>query len=207
MERKTFALISGLVLVTVVLFLIALKTNNKQTTQVNVAPSAAPQQAATPTTVLGHAVLALSPNPVSVAPGSTGSVDLMLDAQEHPVTAVQLELKYDPAVIGNVQVTPGSMFQNPGLVLGKDDPAAGTYRYMIGIRPHQATLQGTGVVAKITFTAKRGTVKQTTLDVLPSSIVTATGVATSVLGKYTGTTVEIGASAANQGSIPSIQGQ
>src|SRR4051812_39480413 len=110
MPRKTLALISGLVLVTVVLFLIALKTNNKQITQVNVTPSQVPQQAAAPTTVPAHAVLALSPNPVSVAPGSTGSVDLTIDTQEHAVTAVQLELKYDPGVISNVKVTPGPLF-------------------------------------------------------------------------------------------------
>jgi hypothetical protein len=206
MPRKTFALISGLVLVTVVLFIIALKTNNKQSTQVNVTPSQAPQEAVAPTSVPAHAVLALSPNPVSVSPGSTGSVDLTIDTQEHAVTAVQLELKYDPAAISNVKIVPGPQFQNPVVLIDKNNPTAGTYTYAIGIQPNQATVQGTGVVGKITFTAKRGAIKQTSLDIEPASIVTARGVATSVLGKYSGTTVEIGG-AATQGSIPSVKGQ
>lgn len=193
MPRKTLALISGLVLVTVVLFIIALKTNNKQAVPV---PTPSPAQPTQPMEAVApaHAVLALSPNQVNVSPGQVGSVDLMLDAQEHPVTAVQLQLKYDPAVISNVKVSPGPMFQNPGLLVGKDDPAAGAYRYMIGIGPNQATLQGTGVVAKITFNVKRGATKETTLEVTPESIVTARGVATSVLGSYTGATVTIGGS-------------
>jgi hypothetical protein len=205
MPRKTLALISGLVLVTVVLFVIALKTNTtKQTTNVGITPppSAAPVDTIAP----AHAVLSLLPNPVIVKPGQQGSVDVTLDAMEHAVTAVQLELKYDPAVISNVKVVPGPQFVNPVVLIDKNNTAAGTYTFAVGIAPNQATLQGTGVVGKVTFTSKRVSGTQSTeLALSPTSIVTAQGVATSVLGKFSGTTITVSntAGAAEQ-TAPSV---
>ena len=193
MPRKTLALISGLVLVTVVLFVIALKTNEtKQNVPVAITPSAPTSVPVEPTTP-ANAVLTILPNPLNVQPGQQGSADVTIETMEHAVTAVQLELKYDPAVISNVKVVPGPQFQNPVVLIDKNDAKAGTYTFAVGIAPNQATLQGTGVVGKITFTAKRGTgIQSTELALTPESIVTARGVAKTVLGKYAGTTIVIG---------------
>src|SRR4051794_16083899 len=112
MPRKTLALISGLVIVTVVLFVIALRSSKQATTPLPVNQQPAAQQV-TPQTP-AHSVLTLSPNPVTVGAGKVGSVDVSIDPSDNQVTAVQLEVAYDPNIITNVKVTPGPLFQNAG---------------------------------------------------------------------------------------------
>jgi hypothetical protein len=198
MPRKTLALISGLVLVTVVLFVIALRTNK--------APQApqtqnTTQQAAQPTpTTPAHSVLSLSPNPVNVAVGGKGSVAVNIDTSDNAVTAIQLELAYDPTMISNVQVTPGTMIQNPVVLINKNNIQTGRYTYAFGIQPNHETVNGTGAVATITFTAKGIAGKQSQLALLPSTLVTARGVANSVLKSETGTMIMIGGAGAAAGN-------
>ncbi len=185
MPRKTLALISGLVLVTVVLFVIALRTNSPKLMTQTPGPSVA---VAEPTSI-AHSVLALSPNPVTVRPGQQGSVDVTIDTSDNAVTAVQLEFAYDPNVVSNVKVLPGPLFAQPVVLINKNDPKTGRYTYAFGIQPNQATVQGTGTVATVTFTALRGALgKQSQLALLPETLVTARGVAQSVLKSNTGNT-------------------
>jgi len=187
MPRKTLALIAGLVLVTVILFIIALKTGQNQ-------PSAGKEQAAAPTAVpdMAHSVLSMSPDPVVVAPGGQGSVDVMVDPSDNLLTGVQLELSYDPKVISNIKVAYGSLFVNPLVLFHKGDAVKGTYTYGFGIQPGQKPVAGKGTVATITFTATGAVGTQSQLTLLPTSLVTARGTATSVLKMSSGTTVKIG---------------
>jgi hypothetical protein len=187
MPRKTLALITGLVLVTVVLFVIALRTNNSKPAEI-ATPSAVP---ATPVPV-ATAVLSLSPNPITVKPGQQGTVDVMIDSADNAVTAVQLELAYDPTIITNVKITKGALFPQPVILKDKNDNKTGRYTYMIAIQPRQATIQGSGPVATITFTAARSALgKQAQLALLPESLVTARGVANSVMKSAGGTVVTV----------------
>lgn len=190
MPKKTLALITGLVLVTVVLFVIALRTNTQKPADVAMQPSIAPEAPA-PTSV-AHSVLTLSPNPVTVRPRQQGTVDVMIDTSENAVTAIQLELAYDPSIIGNVKVTSGPLFQQPVVLIDKNDTKTGRYTYAFGIQPNQATIQGTGAVAKITFTARGTAGQQAQLALLPETLVTARGVQNSVLKNSVGTLVTIG---------------
>lgn len=187
MPRKTLALISGLVLVTVVLFIVAVRTNN-QTAQPQPSPAPVAQEPASQ----AHSVLNLSPNPVTVQPGQPGSVEVNIDTSDNDVTAVQLELAYDPTVITNVKVTPGPLFSNPVVLINKNDTQAGRFTYAYGISPNSSPIKGTGSVATITFTAKNVAGKQAQLALLPTTLVTARGVAASVLKEATGTLVNIG---------------
>lgn len=187
MPKKTLALISGLVLVTVVLFVIALKSN-QQSTQ---APSTSTPSTATqpsPTVSMAHSVLSLSPNPVTVVPGVQGKVDVNIDTSDNAVTAVQLEIAYDPKVLSNVQVTPGSLFQNSIALINKNNPTTGRFTYAFGRTPSQEPVSGKGAVATISFTAK-ASAQPSQLTLLPTTLVTARGVATSVLKSSTGTQV------------------
>lgn len=188
MPKKTLALISGLVLVTVVLFVIALMSNQKPP-QSNVNPTGAAVQPS-PTPDVAHSVLSLTPNPVTVAAGVRGTVDVNINTSDNAVTAVQLELSYDPQVVRNVQITPGPLFTGAVVLINKNDPATGKYTYAFGRTPGQQPVSGTGVVAKITFTPAASTTPSQ-LTLLPSTLVTARGVATSVLKSSTGTQVII----------------
>jgi hypothetical protein len=194
MPRKTLALISGLVLVTVVLFVIALGIGRgpKQLTQ-----DPGPSVPVVEPTSVAHSVLALSPNPITVRPGQSGSVDVTIDTSDNAVTAVQLELAYDPTVISNVKVTSGPLFAQPVVLINKNNAKAGRYTYAFGIQPNQATIQGTGSVATVTFTALKSALgQQSQLALLPETLVTARGVANSVLKSNTGTLIIVSNDAA-----------
>jgi len=193
MPKKTLALISGLVLVTIVLFVIALKSN-QQSTQTPVTPSTAMQPSPTPS--MAHSVLSLSPNPVKVLSGGLGKVDVVIDTSDNAVTAVQLELSYDPKVVSNVQVLPGTLFQNAVVLINKNNPTAGRFTYAFGRTPSQTPISGTGTVATISFTANASS-QPSQLTLLPTTLVTARGVKTSVLKSSTGTEIIIGATGTN----------
>ena len=189
MPKKTLALISGLVVVTIILFIIALRAGQQAS-----APSIPPTQQAQPTAMVpAHTVLQVGPNPITVAPGQVGQASVMMDTSDNDVTAVQLELGYDPRVIANVKVTPGTLFTNPVVLIDKNNPVTGRYTYAFGITPNAQVVKGTGVVATVSFTVLPGTVgKQMQLGLLPSSLVTARGVAESVLKSATGTVITVG---------------
>ncbi|HVA96572.1 MAG TPA: cohesin domain-containing protein [Candidatus Acidoferrales bacterium] len=194
MPKKTLALITGLVVVTIVLFIIALRAGQQQQ-----APSV-PQgntMAHQPTpNVPAHTVLMLGPNPVVVGSGQTGSVTITMNTQDNDVTAVQLELGYDPHIVSNVKVTPGPLFTNPVVLINKNNTATGRYTYAFGITPNSPAVKGNGVVATVSFTPLYGTTGKTMqLGLLPTSLVTARGVAQSVLKQATGTVINIQATA------------
>lgn len=188
MPRKTLALIAGLVIVTVVLFIIALRTGQQQT----VTQQTTQKQTMRPTpTPVAHTTLTLSPNPVEVSPGQQGTVDVMIDTSDNKVTAVQLELVYDPLVMSSIKVTPGVLFPNSIVLINKNDTTTGRMTYAFGIQPNQPTVSGKGSAATITFIA-RGTVgEQSSITLLPTTLVTAQGIVDSVLKASDGTVINI----------------
>jgi len=189
MPRKTLALISGLILITLILFIIALKNQNTPVPASLPSPSPLIQSQISPS-VPAHSILTLSPNPVIVAPGEQGSVDVNVDTSDNAVTAVQLEIAYDPNFITNVKITPGTMFENPVLLINKNIVKEGRYTYAYGIMPNRPTIKGVGAVATITFTAlNKSGLSQ--LALLPTSLVTAQGISESVLKSASGTLIEV----------------
>ncbi len=199
MPRKTLALITGLVIVTVVLFVVALRAGQQQNAPSIPTPSRTVQQPE-PTTP-ANTVLALAPNPITVAPGQQGTAQVSIDTSSNDVTAVQLELGYDPTVLSNVKVIPGTLIQNPAVLIDKNDPQTGRYTYAFGITPNGTPIKGTGVVATVTFTVRANALgKETQLGLLPTTLVTARGVANSVLKSGTGTVITVGTAGAGAAS-------
>lgn len=189
MPRKTLALIFGLVLVTIILFIVALRSNNNPPAP---EPSPLPSiQTQISPTVPANSILTLAPNPVTVEPGQEGRVSVNIDTSDNEVTAVQLEIAYDPNFITNVKVVPGALFENPVLLINKNNVKEGRYTYAYGIMPNRPTVQGVGEVATITFTAvnKNG---QSQMALLPTTLVTARGISESVLKSASGTLIIIG---------------
>lgn len=195
MPKKTLALITGLVLVTVILFVVALRAGQQQNAPSTPQPTQSAQQPE-PTTP-AFTVLNLAPNPLTVAPGQQGRAEVTIDTDQNDVTAVQLELGYDPNVITNVKVTPGTLIANPAVLIDKNDPTQGRYTYAFGITPNGTPVKGQGVVATVTFTARANAVgKETQLGLLPTTLVTARGVANSVMKSAAGTIITVGGSGA-----------
>lgn len=192
MPRKTLALISALVLVTIILFVIAL--NNTKTAPTS---SSTPEsnnltsQGPSETPIPAHSILTLSPNPIMVTPGQKATVITNIDTSDNQVTGVQLEIAYDPNMISNVKVVPGEMFTSPVVLINNNNAQTGRYTYAFGIMPNHDPVKGTGNVATITFTALNKPGESSQLTLLNSSLVSARGITPSVLKSATGTLVQI----------------
>jgi hypothetical protein len=185
MSKKTLALIVSLVLLTVALLAVALSTKQPTTT-----PDGVGEPTVTPTPP-AHTVLNLTPATLTAVAG-TNQVQVQIDTDDNQVTAVQLEIAYDPKVLSNVRVTQGTFFQNPVVLLNANDTTTGRISYAIGIAPAQEAMNGTGTVATISFAPNpTATVTETQLELLPKSLVTARGITASVLKTSTGTRVTL----------------
>src|SRR5436190_5631457 len=64
---------------------------------------------------------------------SPTSVAVFLDPKEELISAVQLQLKYDPNVLTDVDIIPGTLFPRPVVLTKKIDPEKGTIFYVIGV--------------------------------------------------------------------------
>lgn len=197
MSKKTLALIISLVGITVILFAVALLSNNATVKD-------QPGKAAVPTpTPHAQSVLTLSPNPVEITSTRTGSVDVVLDTQMNEATAIQLEISYDPQVLTNFSITPGPFFSvnqvPPDNIINTNDTQTGRITYALVIPISEPAVKGKGTVATISFT-QRAILPQsiltqgdgmTQLQLLPKSLVTAEGVSQSVLKQATGTSIKL----------------
>lgn len=190
MAKKTLVLIIVLLLLAAVLLYLAFASEKKPAQTTTVAPpiiSPAPSQISDVKSI-PQTVLSLSPNPAIVS-SQSGAVDLVIDTGENAVTAVQLELTFDPKVVTITSITPKTFFANPTELLKKIDQKLGKIIYAIAISPADPAKKGTGVVATISFTARLSAGGKTDITFSPKTLVTAEGVRTSVLKTTSGATI------------------
>jgi hypothetical protein len=165
--HHTLILIGVLSLITIILlalaFNIGLPNANKPTAQ-------------KPVKVLKTTLSILKP----VVSASIYTSDITLTTERKSVTAVQIELTYDPKVLTNVDIKPGSFFSNPTSLSKKIDTIKGRVTYILGIGLGQNPVNGNGTVAILSFTPllKSGI---TTIAFLPTSKLTVSGTVPSVL--------------------------
>ena len=110
------------------------------------------------------------------------TVGVVVDTK-NDVTAVQMELQYDPRKIFNLSLTPGDFFIKPTILLQHIDLANGRISYALAGQPGILGKSDKANVAVLSFTLAPGTVSKetTTINFLPKSAVTAEGIAESVL--------------------------
>ncbi len=100
---------------------------------------------------------------------------------------MDIELGYNPLVFGNVDINPGTFFQNPAILLKTIDTKNGKISYIIGIQLQAQGVSGKGTVATITYSIQPTTNQiQSSINFLPSSLVGAQGINNSVLKSATG---------------------
>lgn len=176
MSKRTLLLIVLLAATTGLLVMLALKTETPPPPTQNI--QAAPTPSAQSHLFFGT----LSTIPSSPSSKLTYSLPVLLSTGANKVTAVQLELQYDPKVLDNISVTPGPFFQNPVVLLNKIEEKLGRISYALGIPPQGNGRQGADTVAVLSFEKKSGiTPTQTSIQFLPKSLVTAEGILESVL--------------------------
>ncbi len=119
---------------------------------------------------------------------SPTSVAVFLDPKEELISAVQLQLKYDPNVLTDVDIIPGTLFPRPVVLTKKIDSEKGTIFYVIGVSLESNNpVVSKGTVATISFVRK--STEKTKISFLPLTKVTSFGIDQSILN--TATEVEI----------------
>lgn len=128
--------------------------------------------------------------PLSATPSGTFTTDVNINTEDQSVTAVQLELSYDPFAITDVDITPGSFIKNPIVLLKNIDEKNGKVSYALGVPLGQKGVSGQGVVATLSFSKNKIT-GTSTISFDPKTLVSAEGIAQSVLKGATGITLDL----------------
>lgn len=181
MSTRTLILIALLTIITAGLVYVAVTPPKQQPAPTPIVVKPTPTPAA-------QTMLALIPNPLTISSPS-GSLDVTIDTGNNNVTAVQLELSYDPKMLTNVTVAQpktNAFFEKPVELIKQMDAKKGTIRYAIGIDPTTKAKQGIGIVATLKFRASLGTSQ---ITFLPQTLVTAEGISVPVLKSATDATV------------------
>jgi len=174
MPKRTFLLITLLVVITACLLALALIQNVKSPTVTK------------PIATLSYAQTNLSLSEPVIATPSGYKTDVLISTK-NKVTAVQLEINYDPKVLTNVDVKAGTFFATPTILLKKIDAINGRITYVLGIGLGDTAATGKGTVATITFAPLLGqTTVKAPINFAPKTAVTAIGYVQSVLLKSTG---------------------
>ncbi len=110
----------------------------------------------------------------------TYSLPISITTGSNKVTAVQLELQYDPKILTDVSVAPGAFFKNPVILLNQIDSKTGRISYAFGISPAEQGVVGQDIVAVLNFKTLTAP-EPTVILFLPKTLVTAEGTNESVL--------------------------
>lgn len=175
MSKRTLFLIFALFLITLVLIMVAIYQPAPKTSPIAI-PTKEP--VAQTTLSFGNPLIATS----SSATTLNYSLPVNISTGKNKVTAVQLELQYDPSVLTNVAIVPGPFFASPSALLNQIDTKTGRISYAFGVGLTDPGVTGKGVAANLTFSVKTtATPIKTAIIFLPKTIVTAEGVTESVL--------------------------
>lgn len=187
MSKRTLSLIGFLIIITAILLIIAL---SPKTTSPTPTVTASPTPSTSPK-VVGNTTISLYPNPL-VTSSNSASLDVLIDSGGDKVTAVQVEISYDPTVLTLKSIDQGAFLNNAFVLLKNIDAKNGRLSYALAINPNAAPVTGAGRVATLNFAVNtQSTTKNSQITLLPKSLVTAQGIYESVLVKSTGTIVKI----------------
>ena len=176
MSKRTLFLIFALFIITFVLLMITLyNPSNPKPAPIVTVPKEPIEQ-----TILSFGQPTASSSSVT---NLAYSLPITITTGKNKVTAVQLELQYDPKVLTNVVVAPGLFFKNPVVLLNQIDVKTGRISYAFGISPQEQGVIGQATVATLTFEATSKNPQETGILFLPKTLVTAEGITESVLSQ------------------------
>lgn len=184
MTKQTTILILILALCTAGLLYLALHNGTPQ--KITVSPSP------TPMSPNAKTMLSIDSAPATLSSAlSQHTVEVVLDTT-NPVNGVQLELSYDPAMLTNVKIAPGTYFTQPNELINNINTTDGRISYALVEQLSVHGHNGKGPVALISFDVKQGaTISSTMLSFLPKTAVTADGILESVLKKTSNYTLSL----------------
>ena len=107
------------------------------------------------------------------------SVDINLNTGSTAVSAIQIVISYDPTMLTNVVIHPGTFFTNPTVLQNTIDTTKGIISYTIAIPMDATQKTGNGTVATISYQLTSGA--KTTMTFRPETKITSEGINDSVL--------------------------
>ena len=135
----------------------------------------------------------IEPNPIKIDENGFVSMDVYINTKENKVTAVQLEIAYDPTMLQFVSLKPIDLLSGTVERINKIDKRTGriTYAAELGPTEHTAPIQGADSIVSLKFRPLKTIPQQTEIRVLPDSIITALDVDKSVLTETKNATVQL----------------
>ena len=119
---------------------------------------------------------------------SPTSVVVFIDPKDEVVSAVQVQLQYDPEVLESIDITPGTLIPDALILTKKIDPTKGTIFFAIAVRPNTPPLITKGTLATVSFQKK--SLETTKISFLPLTKITSFGIDQSVLQSATDVIIE-----------------
>jgi hypothetical protein len=119
--------------------------------------------------------ISFAQNPIITTHGATTSADIIFESHGPLPEIIQIELEYDPTMLNNMQLIPGTLFEHAKVALQTIDPATG--RISFAVEPQEKPITSTteGVLATLTFIPTTTSWKQETyLNFLPKTNVKTT---------------------------------
>lgn len=200
MSKRTFALIFTLFTVAVVLVIIALYNPSSYETKIVVVPTPTKTPMPLAQTELRFGKLSTAyPIELESKKPPVYSLPILISTGTNKVTAVQLELSYDPQMMTAISLAPSNFFPKPVSLLNQIDEKNGRISYAIGTSPNESGIQGEAVVAILTFQTRSLLPGQTNISFLPKTQVAAEGINPSVLKEAFSAQIVIGESVATIG--------
>jgi|SRR5665811_128802 len=196
MPKRTLALIIFLVVATIGLVLLSVYNKPSEPGEETVKTPAAPTYAQTTITLS---------NPVESSASGMYQTDVNVSTGSNKVTAVQLELSYNPKELLNVEIVPGAFFTDPVILLKKVDEITGRISLAIGIQLGGTAVSGTGTVALISFKPNAG-VTSSSINFINKTKVSAESELKSVLKSTTGTTFNLPSPTTTIEELPNASG-
>ena len=104
----------------------------------------------------------------------TYSLPILIKTGTNKVSAVQIELSFDPGILTNVSMKPSTFFKSPNVVINKINTAAGRIYYALVKTASESAKQREGTLATLTFESQISPFSSV-ITFLPRTFVTAEG--------------------------------
>lgn len=125
-------------------------------------------------TLPAESSLSFIPDTIYTPAGQNGEASIRLNSQSIYPTGAQLELAYDPAILTEITLTPGTLFPKSTVLLNNNDEATGRVSYAISLDKNQKPQNFSGTAAILKFKIKENIIQnQTAIYFLPKTAIIA----------------------------------
>ena len=136
--NKTWLLVAGLVILTVVLLVVSINSSNAPTT-----PTGSKNVEAD----IAFTTLTISEAPRISSVSGIYEMDVLINSDKNEITGVQVEISFDPEVLSRVDILPADFLDSPEVLIKDIDSKNGRITFALGNRRGVAAAKGSGVIA------------------------------------------------------------